>query len=53
LDVPVGISGEFRDLRVLPGVDAVEAPDGRDPLQGLPRHLRRLAERNACLHATE
>jgi len=53
LDVPVGISGEFRDLHVLPGVDTVEAPDGNDPLQGLPRHLRRLAERNACLHAAE
>ncbi len=53
LDVPVGISGELKDLHVLPGVDAVEAPDGRDPLQGLPRHLRRLAERNACLHAAE
>ena len=53
LDVPVGISGEFRDLHVLPGVGAVEAPDGNDPLNGLPRHLRRLAERNACLHAAE
>ncbi len=53
LDVPVGISGEFRDLHVLPGVGAVEAPDGNDPLHGLPRHLRRLAERNACLHAAE
>ena len=53
LDVPVGISGEFRDLHVLPGVGALEAPDGNDPLHGLPRHLRRLAERNACLHAAE
>ena len=53
LDVPVEISGEFSDLHVLPGVDAAKAPDGNDPLHGLPRHLRRLAERNACLHAAE
>ena len=53
LDVPVSISGEFSDLHVLPGAASAEAPDGNDPLQGLQRHLRRLAERNACLHATE
>ena len=31
LDVPVEISGEFRDLHVLPGADAAEAPDGNRP----------------------
>ncbi|HVR66274.1 MAG TPA: AsmA family protein, partial [Verrucomicrobiae bacterium] len=53
LDVPVEISGEFRDLHVLPGAASAEAPGDIDPLHGLPRHLRRLAERNACLHAGE
>lgn len=53
LDVPVEISGEFGDLHVLPGVDAAKAPNGNNPLDGLPGHLRRLAERNACLHAVE
>jgi len=56
LDVPVSISGKFRDLQVQPatGLSAASlaAPDGGDPLHGLPKGLRPLAERNLCLHET-
>ena len=57
LDVPVSISGEFRNLQVQPATGLFAAsltgPVGDDPLHGVPQELRPLAEKNLCLNATE
>jgi AsmA family protein len=57
MDVPVGISGKFEDLKVQPANGAIAAPltalDGEDPLHGVPKELRPLAAQNLCLRSAE
>ena len=47
-DVPLAISGDFRNLKVLPATSP-PAEQGVDPLRALPPGLRHLAERNPCV----
>jgi uncharacterized protein involved in outer membrane biogenesis len=53
MDVPVRISGDFRNLQVQPQIDPFAAapplPSGRDPLHGMPPDMQAMATRNACL----
>jgi hypothetical protein len=57
MDVPVGISGKFEDLKVQPANGPIAAsftaPDGDDPLHGVPKELRPLAAQNLCLRSAE
>ncbi len=50
LDVPVRISGEFRNLQAGPEIgSSAPWPANRDPVQGMPADMRQTAEKNACL----
>jgi AsmA family protein len=49
MDVPVSVSGDFRNLHVRPVIGPSAASTGNDPLHDVPQEMRPLAERNLCL----
>jgi len=49
MDIPVSISGDFRNLQAQAADGPPISPQGIDPLHGLPPDMRALAQQNACL----
>ena len=49
MDIPVSISGDFRNLQAQAADGPPISPKGIDPLHGLPQDMRALAQQNACL----
>ena len=49
MDIPVSISGDFRNLHAQAADGPPIAPKGIDPQHGLPQDMRALARQNPCL----
>ena len=49
MDIPVSISGDFRNLQARAADGPPISPKGIDPLHGLPQDMRALAQQNPCL----
>jgi len=49
MDIPVSISGGFRNLRARAADGPPISPKGIDPLHGLPQDMHALAQQNPCL----
>jgi len=49
MDIPVSISGDFRNLQAQAADGPPISPQGIDPLHGLPPEMRALAQQNSCL----